>query len=79
MPDVRCFPEDDRDFAVLVRAAIEEADPDDPVTLTDALADIQLSYPNARLVRRSDLASMPGAEPLLYAYRDGSLVPGEVP
>ena len=71
---VRSFPANDRDFADATGAAIEDAQPEDPVTLRDVVERrVRGSYPNARIQVQDELADLSMQDVVWYAYRDGRI------
>jgi hypothetical protein len=70
MPDVRTFPATDGDFAAdVVRVGMAVAW--NPRRLEERLRG---RYPRVRVVGQEHLAMMEGNDPLIYAYRDGSIL-----
>jgi hypothetical protein len=74
-PDVRTFPAADDEFAARV-VRLGAAVAWDPRRLEERLRG---RYPRVRVVGQEQLAVMEGHQPLLYAYRDGSLVASRRP
>ena len=69
-PDVRTFPAADEDFAARV-VRLGTAVAWDPRRLEERLRG---RYPRVRVVGQQQLAMMEGHPPLLYAFRDGTVV-----
>lgn len=67
---VHAFPRHDEEFVRFVEEMIEREDPEDPEMLETLVA---VSYPSARVVRRSNLGGL-GTGIVWYAFRDGTAV-----
>jgi hypothetical protein len=67
---VQTFPRHDEEFIRFVEETIEREDPADPEVLETL---VTVSYPSARVVRRSNLGGL-GNGVVWYAFRDGNAV-----
>jgi hypothetical protein len=69
---VRCYPNDDASFRACVEDLLGQHSERDRYRLATALTEaLRAFFPEARVFAQTDLGRRGGAEPLLYAYRDG--------